>query len=402
MSLDRLTAALADRYHLERELGAGGMATVYLAHDLKHDRKVALKVLKPELSAILGAQRFLHEIKTTANLQHPHIVPLHDSGEAGGQVYYVMPYIEGESLRDRLVREKQLPIEDAVRVAREVADALDYAHQHGVVHRDIKPENILLHGGHAQVADFGIALAASQSTGGNRMTETGMSLGTPQYMSPEQAMGEREITGRSDVYALACVTYEMLCGEPPFAGPTAQAIMAKLLTEEPRPLLPKRHTIPSYVEAAVLKALEKIPADRFATAAEFSKALGDRAFATVASRSAVSAARPPIRRSALLVTAAALVIAITAFVAGAWLWHPSVPPITGFGRATKVTWDPGLEFSPALSPDGKYVAYAAGNAFSTRIFVRQVTGGRPIPLTTGQDETQSEPGWSADGSRVLY
>src|SRR5712692_11256628 len=203
----RLSAALEDRYRIERELGAGGMATVYLAHDVRHDRKVALKVLRPELSAILGGERFLTEIKTTANLQHPHILPLHDSGEADGLVFYVMPYVEGESLRDRLAREKQLPVEDAVRIAHEVADALHYAHQHGIVHRDIKPENILLHGGHAQVADFGIALAASRSEGGTRMTETGMSLGTPQYMSPEQAMGEREITARSDVYALGCVLY---------------------------------------------------------------------------------------------------------------------------------------------------------------------------------------------------
>ena len=193
-ALDRLAAALADRYVVERELGAGGMATVYLARDIKHDRQVALKVLRPELSAILGAERFLAEIKTTANLQHPHILSLFDSGEADGLVFYVMPYVEGESLRDRLNREKQLPVEDAVRIAREVADALEYAHQRGVIHRDIKPENILLHGGHALVADFGIALAVSRSDGGTRMTETGMSLGTPHYMSPEQAMGEREST----------------------------------------------------------------------------------------------------------------------------------------------------------------------------------------------------------------
>src|SRR5512134_239481 len=190
----RLTAALADRYRIERELGAGGMATVYLAHDVRHDRRVALKVLRPELSAILGAERFLQEIKTTANLQHPHILSLFDSGEADGLVFYVMPYVEGESLRDRLKREHQLPVDDAVRIAREVADALDYAHRHGVVHRDIKPENILLHDGRAVVADFGIALAVSRSDSASRMTETGMSLGTPYYMSPEQAMGEREIT----------------------------------------------------------------------------------------------------------------------------------------------------------------------------------------------------------------
>jgi serine/threonine protein kinase len=223
--VESLRAALAGRYDLERELGAGGMATVYLAHDLRHDRRVAIKVLRPELAAVIGAERFLREIKTIANLQHPHILGLIDSGEVNGTAYYVMPFVEGESLRDRLTREKQLPIAEAVRLATEVAGALDYAHRHGVIHRDIKPENVMLHDGSALVADFGIALAVS-SAGGSRMTETGMSLGTPHYMSPEQAMGEREITARSDVYALGVMTYEMLVGEPPFTGPTAQAIVA--------------------------------------------------------------------------------------------------------------------------------------------------------------------------------
>src|SRR6187455_1213943 len=226
----RLSAALADRYRLERELGAGGMATVWLAQDLRHDRRVAVKVLRPELAAVIGAERFLAEIRTTANLQHPHILPLFDSGEADGFLFYVMPLVEGETVRDRLVREKQLPIADAVRIASETAAALDYAHRHGVIHRDIKPENILLHDGSALVADFGIALAASKA-GGDRMTQTGMSLGTPSYMSPEQAMGERNLDARSDIYALGCVLYEMLSGEPPFSGPTAQSILVKRLTE---------------------------------------------------------------------------------------------------------------------------------------------------------------------------
>ncbi|MEO6055394.1 MAG: serine/threonine-protein kinase, partial [Gemmatimonadales bacterium] len=215
MTLERLGAGLADRYRVERELGQGGMATVYLAHDLKHDRKVAVKVLRPDLAAVIGADRFLREIKTIATLQHPHILGLIDSGEVDGTAYYVMPFVEGESLRDRLNREKQLPVAEAVRLAGEIAGALDYAHRHGIIHRDIKPENVLLHDGSALVADFGIALAVS-SAGSSRMTETGMSLGTPHYMSPEQAMGEREITARSDVYALGAVTYEMLIGEPPF------------------------------------------------------------------------------------------------------------------------------------------------------------------------------------------
>src|SRR4026209_2265391 len=264
-ALAQLSAALADRYRIERELGAGGMATVYLAQDLKHDRKVALKVLRPELAAVIGAERFLQEIRTTANLQHPHILPLHDSGQVDGTVFYVMPFIEGESLRDRLGRDKQLPIDDAPRGAREVADALGYAHERGIIHRDIKPENILLQRGHALVADFGIALAASR-TGSSRMTETGMSLGTPHYMSPEQAMGERELGPRSDVYALGCVCYEMLCGEPPFTGPTPQGIVAGVMTEAPRSLRLQRQTVPENVEAALLQALEKLPADRFGAA----------------------------------------------------------------------------------------------------------------------------------------
>ena len=226
----RLNAALAGRYTIERELGEGGMATVYLADDLKHERKVALKVLKPELAAVVGAERFLAEIKTTANLQHPHILALHDSGKADGLVFYVMPFIEGESLRDKLDREKQLSVEETLEITKGVASALDYAHRRDVIHRDIKPANILLQDGQPVVADFGIALAVSAA--GTRLTETGLSLGTPHYMSAEQAMGDRELDARSDVYSLACVTYEMLVGEPPYTGPTAQAIVAKLITEK--------------------------------------------------------------------------------------------------------------------------------------------------------------------------
>src|SRR5688500_12978178 len=271
-TIDRLTSAIADRYRITRELGAGGMATVHLAHDMRHERDVAIKVLLPELAAALGAERFLAEIRTTAKLQHPHILPLLDSGAADGFLYYVMPLVTGESLRHRLERERQLPIDDAVRIAREVAAALDYAHRQGVVHRDIKPENILLHDGSALVADFGIALAV-QTAAGARMTQTGLSLGTPQYMSPEQAMGERAIDARSDIYALGAVTYEMLTGEPPFTGPTVQAIVSRLVTEEPRRISVQRRAVPEQVEATILRALEKLPADRFATAAEFAAAL---------------------------------------------------------------------------------------------------------------------------------
>lgn len=270
--LGRLSASLEDRYTIERELGQGGMATVFLAIDRRHERHVAIKVLHPELSAVLGADRFLSEIKLTASLQHPHILPLFDSGVADGLVYYVMPFVEGETLRARLDRERQLPVGDAVRLATEIAGALQYAHDRGVVHRDIKPENVLLQNGHAIVADFGIALAVQQA-GGSRMTQTGMSLGTPQYMAPEQAMGERNVDARADIYALGAVTYELLAGEPPFTGPTAQSIVAKVVTERSRALRTVRDTVPPNVEFAVASALEKLPADRPASAQAFADAL---------------------------------------------------------------------------------------------------------------------------------
>jgi serine/threonine-protein kinase len=375
--VDRLTTALAARYVVERELGQGGMATVYLAHDVRHDRKVALKVLRPELAAIVGIERFLHEIKTTAHLQHPHILPLHDSGEADGIVYYVMPYVEGESLRDRLTREKQLPVEEAVRIAREVADALDYAHRHGVVHRDIKPENILAHDGHVVVADFGIALAVSSAGGGTRLTESGMSLGTPYYMSPEQAMGEREITPKSDVYALACVLYEMLVGEPPFTGPTAQAIIARVVTEEPRRLTLQRRTVPPHVEAAVEKALQKLPADRFATAKEFADALGGQLVAVPAPPPVALAAAPaqrltwpdmlrqPLTRL-LLATLAAVLVGAAATVWAA-LRTTSERPTVRFTLMFEAGegWQDATGTPFALSPDGRLLVYR-GSRFASR------------------------------------
>jgi eukaryotic-like serine/threonine-protein kinase len=270
--LDRLQAVLADRYTIDRELGQGGMAIVFLAQDQKHHRQVAIKVLKPELGAALGRERFLREIETAAGLNHPHILPLHDSGEAGGFVYYVIPYIEGESLRERLARERQLGLEDALQIAREVADALSYAHSHNVLHRDIKPENILLSAGHALVADFGIARAIT-AAGGDQLTEVGALVGTPTYMSPEQASGAAQIDGRSDVYSLGCVLYEMLAGGPPFTGQTALAVVVRHTTEAVPSLRMTRKAVPSAVEQAVMKALEKVPADRFATAAQFAEAL---------------------------------------------------------------------------------------------------------------------------------
>ena len=270
--LERFGAALADRYAVERELGRGGMATVYLAEDLKHRRKVAIKVLRPELGAMLGPDRFTREIHIAAGLTHPHIVPLYDSGEAGGLLFYVMPYVRGESLRQKLRRETQLPIEEAIGIARQVASALDHAHAQGLIHRDVKPENILLHEGEAMVTDFGIALAAGAGPS-ERLTERGLTVGTPAYMSPEQASGEPTLDARSDVYSLGCVLYELLAGEPPYTGPTAQAVMAKRFTDPVPRIRRLRGTVPLAVEQAIMQALARVPADRFASAAAFAAAL---------------------------------------------------------------------------------------------------------------------------------
>ena len=334
----RLAEALVDRYRVERQLGAGGMATVYLARDLKHDRTVAIKVLKPDLGAALGAERFLLEIKTTANLRHPHIMPLYDSGEVKLTVaeaadglqqllYYVMPVVEGESLRDRLARDKQLPVADALRLAAEVADALAYAHARGVVHRDIKPENIMLEGGHAVVADFGIARAVN-AAGGERITQTGMSVGTPMYMSPEQASGSDDLDGRSDQYSLACVAYEMLAGQPPFTGPNAAAITRQHLIADAPPVTNLRSGVPPTAVAALTRALAKAPADRFANVAEFGAAMAgaltsgeapvaaSRTSGARATASAASLIPPPASRRASYL---GVVVALAAIAAvGIW------------------------------------------------------------------------------------
>ncbi len=374
-TFDRLKTALADRYAIQEELGAGGMATVYLAEDLKHHRKVAVKVLRPELAAVLGAERFLKEIEVTANLQHPHILPLFDSGEADSFLYYVMPHVEGESLRDRLNRDKQLPVEEAVRIAEMVASALDSAHRHDIVHRDIKPENILLHEGQALVADFGIALAVSAAAGA-RMTETGLSLGTPHYMSPEQATADRDITGRSDVYSLACVTYEMLAGDPPYLGNTAQAIIAKIISDVPRPVRELRATVPGHVELALHKALEKLPADRFATAKEFAGALTNPAFTLPTERGVVaptSAAANWKQRAFLPVLGVAMVAILIAF----WGWmRPDSPPAVArfslklpFGERLASVLGPRV----AIAPDGSRFAYIGESERSAgQIWIREL------------------------------
>jgi eukaryotic-like serine/threonine-protein kinase len=403
--LSRLQSALSDRYRLEREIGAGGMATVYLAHDVRHDRRVALKVLRPELAAVIGAERFLAEIRLTANLQHSHILPLFDSGEADSYLFYVMPFVQGETLRDRLNREKQLPVADAVRIATEVASALDYAHRNGVVHRDIKPENILLHDGQALVADFGIALAASKASGA-RMTETGMSLGTPHYMSPEQAMGEREITPRSDVYALGAVLYEMLTGDPPFTGSTAQAVVARVVTESPRPLVPQRHTIPPHVEAAVLTALEKLPADRFTSAAQFADALGNRSYVATApmAAAAVTGARAHGRKDVRVYGLAALSV----LLAGAALWgwlRPGPAPIVNryslFLRSSEALQpNANGSINVAITADGKRVAYVGPGEGGGRIWLRDHDKLRPTPI--GGTEGGTSPFFSPDGRSLGF
>ncbi len=399
-TLERISAALADRYRIERELGQGGMATVYLANDLKHQRNVAIKVLKPELAAVLGAERFVHEITTTASLQHPHILPLFDSGTADGFLYYVMPYIEGETLRDKLNRETQLGIEEAVRLTTEVADALDYAHRRGVIHRDIKPENILLHDGRPMVADFGIALAVSAAAGG-RMTETGLSLGTPHYMSPEQATAEKDLTARSDIYSLGSVLYEMLTGNPPHVGATAQQIIMKIVAEEAAPVTAVRKNVPPNVAAAVSRAIERLPADRFESAKAFTDALANPGFVPLAGtgnlRTPATERRvPPIVRWGLPVAL------IGAGIAIGWLVR-SAPPapepaVARFtaplpqGRRMAGRLEPML----AISPDGQTLAFITNDV----LYKRELREEEPVRLA--EVPNACCPVFSRDGNWILF
>ncbi len=405
-ALSQLNSSLTGRYDVEREIGRGGMATVYLARDVRHNRRVALKVLNPELGAVLGVERFLSEIQVTANLQHPNLLPLFDSGEAQGLLFYVMPYIEGESLRTRLVREKQLPIDEALHIATAVASALDYAHRHGVIHRDLKPENILLQEGQPVVADFGIALAVSKA-GGSRVTQTGISLGTPQYMSPEQATGDRAIDGRTDVYSLGAMVYEMLTGEAPHDGNTAQAIIAKVITDRPRSIRLSRDTVPLHVEAAVECALAKLPADRFNTAHEFADALqgkgGPHPSATTASRSA-----RPAARGAQWGDWIPWGVAVVALAMSGVAWGNRVTGGGGIGPLRYEVQLPrgasmalGIGNPIAVSSAGRFIAYTVLAADGTRrLFVK--AAGELRAREIGGSQNARNPFFSPDGEWIVF
>ncbi|MEX2283401.1 MAG: protein kinase [Gemmatimonadota bacterium] len=375
----RLATALEGRYVVDREIGRGGMATVYLARDVRHNRQVALKVLNPELGAVLGVERFLAEIEVTANLQHPNLLPLFDSGEVNGLLFYVMPYVEGESLRARLDREKQLPVEEAVRIAVAIAGALDYAHRHKVVHRDLKPENILLHEGQPLIADFGIALAVSNA-GGSRITQTGLSLGTPHYMSPEQATGDRVVDGRTDIYSLGAMMFEMLVGDPPHMAGTTQAVIAKVLTERPVSVRASRPNVPAHVEAAIGRSLEKLAADRFATAKEFADVLSGKgampAHHTYVAPQPVATIRPRAARARELAPWALVVL-----LAGGLGWQVMQPSEMAEAPVVRVNFDmpPGARVNEvltgstiAVSPKGDMIAFTSVGLSGFRMYVRRI------------------------------
>jgi Tol biopolymer transport system component/DNA-binding SARP family transcriptional activator/tRNA A-37 threonylcarbamoyl transferase component Bud32 len=403
--MTRLAAALADRYRIERELGAGAMAFVFLAQDLRHHRRVAIKLLRPELIPHMEAERFLREIDIVASLMHPHILPVHDSGEADGLLYYVMPYVQGASLRARLEREGRLPVNEALLIAREVADALAYAHHRGFVHRDIKPENILLAGGHALVADFGIAQAI-----GTDRSSPGFGTGTPAYMSPEQASGDGPADERTDIYALGCVLYEMLAGELPFAGVTLETAASQRNGPAPRVSV-LREEVGLELEDTVARALARAPEDRPANAAEFAAALGqvsagaegsaaDLAGAPEPERATEPRQRLALRRWAplgLALLGVALVIALASLLP----FLARSRTTMALGSTVQLTFEPGLEIEPALSPDGRYLAYTAPTAQGTRLFVRQ-PGGRPVPVGADSGRSQRRPLWSPDGLQLLF
>ena len=398
----RLAEALRDRYRLERELGRGGMGAVYLAEDLKHHRKVAVKVLRPDLAASLGTDRFLREIELAAQLQHPSILPLHDSGRADEYVFYIMPYVEGESLRDRLARQRELPLEDAVRILYEVLDALAYAHGKGVIHRDIKPDNIMLSGRHALLVDFGVAKALNEAAGPGFVTTTGLAVGTPSYMAPEQAMADRETDHRADLYAVGVVGYELLAGRRPFPGNTAQQIVAAQMTQAPEDLRIHRPAVPPQLALVIMRALEKNPADRWQSAADMLARL--EPYLSPSGESAPAVA-PPKGRGLARREAVALGVGaglLLAGLGGALLFRSDGSPEMRLGRRIQLTLEPGLEIEPAMSPDGRLVAYAAGPMPSLEIKVRRLDGGSALTVAAQSDRPQRFPSWSPDGGRIMF
>jgi len=404
--LEQLTAALAGRYQVERRIGAGGMAVVYLARDLKHKRNVAVKVLNSDLAAVIGSERFLGEIQVTANLHHPHLLPLFDSGEVDGMLYYVMPYIEGETLRQRLVRERQLSVEDALRITTAIGSALDYAHRQGVIHRDLKPENVLMHDGEPLVMDFGIALAVSHA-GGTRITQSGISLGTPHYMSPEQATGSEHIDARSDLYSLGAMLYEMLTGDPPHTGSTIQSVIAKVLTDRPTSLRAARDSVPMHVDAAVQRALAKLPADRFASVAEFTTALATPGTGAVAVPSGIEGALPAPQRFTLPVRAGLWAAGLLA----AGLIGYVVTPAGGTTAASHpAQFAVALPDSATIPPVSRAVAVSRDGNWLAMIGSRTGAGGqlflRPMAEMLMQPvrgtELAQSPSFSPDGSHVLF
>jgi serine/threonine-protein kinase len=376
------------------------MAFVYLAEDLRHGRKVALKVLRPELGPALGGERFLQEIRVTAKLHHPNILPLFDSGEISGVLYYVMPYVDGETLGDRLRREKQLPVADAVHIATEVANALAFAHRNGVIHRDVKPRNILLQAGEPLVSDFGIALGGTEKTD-QRVMGGEHPIGTPEYMSPEQTRGDRTLDERSDVYSLGCVLYEMLVGEPPHTGSTAESVVTKVLGDAPTDIRRRRDTVPPSIERVVQKALAKLPADRFSTAAEFAAALKAGARPTYASGEGTRVIAGRNTRQLLWLAGAAVLIAL-ALVTTLTILRGNGAQIITVGQTRRVTLAEGLELDPAISPNGEMLAYAAGPLGAMKLYVEQAAGGRSVALTGNVPGHHRWPRWSPDGTRIAF
>ena len=389
--LDRIRTALAGRYAVEWEVGRGGMSRVYAARDLRHGRRVAIKVLRPDLASILGADRFLQEIEIAARLQHPHILPLFDSGEADGLLFYVMPFVTGETLRARLTRMGRLTVADAARIGREITDALGYAHREGVVHRDIKPENVMLGAGHAYVMDFGIAKALSEATDHGGVTSAGLTLGTPAYMAPEQAAAAPDVDHRADIYALGTVLYEMLAGHPPFADTTAQRIFVRQMTEIPAPVQDERPDTPIALAQGIARALEKDPAERWQTAAELMPAIESGLGDGQAQPIAAGGRRPWI--------AAAAGLAVVVLVA-LLLRERSAPGMLVAGQTKQLTFDAGLELDPALSPDGQMLAYIAGGPDAGELLVKQRDGDRPVRPAPALPRPQRSPKWSPDGARI--